>query len=214
MGYRGSVIPRGCSGTRSVGGRPEPSPELAARFRSEAIPLLDHLFSGALRLTHDKQDAEDLVQEAMLNAFAGFHTFREGTNLKAWLYRILRNTWISQYRKRQRRPDEVSVGHMTDRLLGDEVRRNTSSLRSAELAVLESLPDKEIVDALMALRDEQRLTIYLADVEGFSYKEIACITDVSIGTVMSRLHRGRQRLRTVLLEVATRHGFATEPILG
>jgi RNA polymerase sigma-70 factor, ECF subfamily len=207
-------MPRACSGTpggRAAGSRPDPSPELAARFRHDAIPLLDQIFSGAMRLTNNRQDAEDLLQETMLSAFTGFHTFHEGTNLKAWLYRILHNTWINQYRKRQRRPNEVSVGHMADQQLVGEVLHPTPSLRSAELAVLESLPDKEIVDALMTLRDELRIAIYLAHVEGFSYKEIACITDTSVGTVMSRLHRGRQRLRTALRQVAAERGFSTGP---
>ena len=167
-----------------------------------------------MRLTNNRQDAEDLLQETMLSAFTGFHTFHEGTNLKAWLYRILHNTWINQYRKRQRRPNEVSVGHMADQQLVGDALHPAPSLRSAELAVLESLPDEEIVDALMTLRDELRIAIYLAHVEGFSYKEIACITDTSVGTVMSRLHRGRQRLRIALRQVADERGFATEPTVG
>ena len=168
-------MPRARSGTRGgrpAGSRPEPSPELAARFRHDAIPLLDQIFSGAMRLTNNRQDAEDLLQETMLSAFTGFHTFHEGTNLKAWLYRILHNTWINQYRKRQRRPNEVSVGHMADQQLVGDALHPMPSLRSAELAVLDSLPDKEIVDALMTLRDELRIAIYLAHVEGFSTRRL------------------------------------------
>ena len=181
---------------------------LQARFEREAIPLIDRLSAGALRLTHNKQDAEDLVQETMLRAYAGFHTFREGTNLNAWLFRIMHNNWINQYRKKQRRLAEISVEQISDRHVGAGGRCASGELRSAEVALMESLPDDEIKTALMTLREELRIAVYYADVEGFSYKEIARITDSPVGTVMSRLHRGRQRLRAALRSVANQRGIA------
>lgn len=141
----------------------------------------------------------------MLRAYAGFHTFREGTNLNAWLFRILHNTWITQYRRRQSRVAEVPVEYITDQQMAADVLLSSTSLRSAEVDALEALPDDEVKAALMALREELRIAVYYADVEGFSYKEIADITNVSVGTVMSRLHRGRRRLRAQLRVVALRH---------
>jgi RNA polymerase sigma-70 factor, ECF subfamily len=139
----------------------------------------------------------------MSRAYAGFRSFREGTNLKAWLFRILTNTWINQYRKRQRRPVEYPVELLSDRQLAA-----SSSLRSAEVEALESLPDTEIKSALLTLRDESRLVVYYADVEGFSYKEIAAIMNTPVGTVMSRLHRARTQLRTILITLARERGLA------
>jgi RNA polymerase sigma-70 factor (ECF subfamily) len=176
---------------------------LAVRFERDAIPLIDPLFAAALRMTRDRTDAEDLVQETMSRAYAGFRSFREGTNLKAWLFRILTNTWINQYRKRQRRPVEYPVELLSDRQLAA-----SSSLRSAEVEALESLPDTEIKAALLTLRDESRLVVYYADVEGFSYKEIAAIMNTPVGTVMSRLHRARTQLRTILITLARERGLA------
>jgi RNA polymerase sigma-70 factor, ECF subfamily len=172
---------------------------LAARFQTDAVPLMDQLFGGALRLTRDRQDAEDLVQETMLRAYAGFRTFRAGTNLKAWLFRILNNTWINNYRKRQRRPVEVTVEDIAD--------RSPTGWRSAEIEVLESLPDMEIQAALLALPEEFRMVVYYADVEGFSYAEIADIMNTPVGTVMSRMHRGRKRLRELLFALAVERGL-------
>jgi RNA polymerase sigma-70 factor, ECF subfamily len=174
--------------------RDEPEARLAARFERDAIPLLDRMFTAALRMTRNQHDAEDLVQETMLRAYAHFHTFHEGTNLKAWLYRVLHNTWISQYRKSQRRPDEIMAADVADFQTAAGSRANGS----AEVAALESLPDDEVKSAFMALPEDSRVAVYYADVEGFSYKEIADILNVSVGTVTSRLHRGRQRLRTEL----------------
>jgi RNA polymerase sigma-70 factor (ECF subfamily) len=188
--------------------------ELDARFERDAIPLTDRLFAGALRLTRNKQDAEDLVQETMLRAYAGFHTFREGTNLKAWLYRIMQNTWINQYRKKQSRLAEVSVENITDQHAAADVLFASNRLRSAEVDALESLPDDEIKAALMTLREEIRVAVYYADVEGFSYKEIANITNTPVGTVMSRLHRGRQRLRVALRAVASQRGMTSAGTWG
>lgn len=184
--------------------------ELAARFERDVLPLLDRLFGAAVRLTGNRQDAEDLVQESMLRAYSGFHTFRPGTNLTAWLYRIMHNTWIGQYRKRRRRPAEVSMEGVTDQHLAVEALRSRYSLQSAEVLVLEALPDEEIKSALMALREQYRITVYYADVQGMSCKEIAAITDASMGTVMSRLHRARVQLRISLRDVAHRRRPLTE----
>jgi len=178
------------------------STSLSQRFEREVIPLLDPLFGGAMRLTGNRPDAEDLLQETMLHAYRGFHSFRDGTNLKAWLFRILHNTWINQYRKKARRPVEVLIEKYEDRAPTSDALGASAALRSAEVAVLENLPNREIVDALMSLPEAQRIAVYYADVEGLSYKEIAAIMDTSVGTVMSRLHRGRQRLRRALADLA------------
>lgn len=180
------------------------STDLTRRFEREVLPLLDPLFGGAMRLTGNKQDAEDLLQETMLHAYAGFHGFREGSNLKAWLYRIMHNTWINHYRKKTRRPVEVSFEKYVERV---PTTGTPAALRSAEVAVLERLPNRQIVDALMNLPEAQRIAIYYADVEGLSYKAIASIMDTSVGTVMSRLHRGRQRLRAALADLASRPAY-------
>jgi RNA polymerase sigma-70 factor (ECF subfamily) len=182
----------------------------ASRFERDVLPLANQLFVAALRLTHNRQDAEDLVQETMLHAYAGFGSFRDGTSIKAWLYRILRNTWIDQYRRRRSRPDEISVECISDLQLAAVILRASNASRSAEDSALESTTDEEVATALAALREEVRATVYYADVLEFSCKEIAAITNCPIGTVMSRLHRGRKRLRTSLIGAAARRGFAPE----
>jgi RNA polymerase sigma-70 factor (ECF subfamily) len=187
---------------------------LTARFQRDAIPLMDQLFAGALGMTHNRHDAEDLVQDTMLRAYAGFRSFRDGSNLKAWLYRILTNTWISNYRKKQRRPAEYLVGEITDRHLAVYAANAPTGLRSAEVEALESSPDPEIKAALDTLQEDFRSTLYLADVEGFSYKEIAEIMDTPVGTVMSRHYRGRKQLRALLLTLATQPGLVREPLAG
>ena len=183
--------------------------DLAARFEGDVIPLIDRLFTAALRLTRCSQDAEDLVQETMLRAFASFDSFQEDTNLKAWLYRVMHNTWIDQHRKKQRRLVEIPVENEYQLAAA---AHSTTFMRSAEVAALESLPDYEIQEALMSLREGIRMVVYYADVEGFSYKEIASIVNIPFGTVVSRLRRGRRQLRTALHALAVQRGLVpTQP---
>jgi RNA polymerase sigma-70 factor (ECF subfamily) len=184
-----------------------------ARFAELATPYMDALYSAALRMTRNPADAEDLVQEAFLRAYRGFGGFEEGTNLKAWLYKILTNTFINTYRAKKRRPeqtefDDVEEFSLYSRLGGLEA---AEAGRTPESEVLDAMPDEAVKEALESLPEQFRMAVLLADVEGFSYKEIADITDVPIGTVMSRLHRGRKQLQRRLWEYARERGLLPEP---
>jgi RNA polymerase sigma-70 factor, ECF subfamily len=183
--------------------------DLETRFEAEALPLLSGMYSAALRLTRNASDAEDLLQETFLRAYRGFHQFQEGTNLKAWLYRILMNTFINSYRKKQREPRTISDDEVEDWYLYSRMA-DEGLEPSAETSVIESLPDEDVQEALQSLPEQFRVAVLLADVEGFSYKEIAEITDVPIGTVMSRLHRGRKALEKRLWDVVRERGLVRD----
>ena len=181
-------------------------------FERDAMQYTRQLYSAAMRMTRNPSDAEDLVQETFLKAYRAYHTFEEGTNLKAWLYRILTNTYINKYRKEARRPSEVDLGSVEDlylyRRIGSE--ESAEAARTTEDRVLDGLVESDIKKAVEDLPENFRLPVLLADLEGFSYKEIAEILDVPIGTVMSRLHRGRKAMQKSLWEFAVKRGLVPE----
>jgi RNA polymerase sigma-70 factor, ECF subfamily len=178
------------------------------RFQADALPLLDSLYGAALRMTRNPQDAEDLVQETMLRAYRAFDRFEAGTNLKAWLFRILTNAYINTYRKRQREPQKVSADEVEEFDLYQELKSHDTQFEATpESIVLDSLVDSDIIDAIEDLPEQFRLAVVLSDIEGFSYAEMAEIMDVPMGTVMSRLHRGRKALQKRLWELARDRGI-------
>lgn len=194
---------------QSTSSHPEMSAEQKARFEREAMQYVDQLYAAALRMARNPQDAEDLVQEAYMKAFAAFHQYKPGTNLKAWLYRILTNTYINAYRKRQREPYQANTDTVEDWQLAQAGSHDSRGLPSAESEALARLPDSDIKEALQSIPEDFRMAVYYSDVEGFSYKEISDIMDTPIGTVMSRLHRGRKLLRDKLTDYAAERGIKT-----
>jgi RNA polymerase sigma-70 factor (ECF subfamily) len=184
-----------------------------ASFAELAMPFAPQLYSAALRMTRNAADAEDLVQETYFKAYRSFNTFDEGTNLRAWLFRILTNTYINSYRSRQRRPDERQLDDVEDLYLYRRIGvvEEAMAARSAEDELMDLFTDDQVKAALDSLPDQFRMAVYLADVEGFSYKEIADILDIPIGTVMSRLHRGRKAMQKELYRYAMEHGLV-EPV--
>ena len=202
------LSPRRPTGVDAGSGRRHGKPEeRRVRFERDAMQYVDQLYSAAMRMARNPADAEDLVQEAYTKAFSAFHQYKPGTNLKAWLYRILTNTYINLYRKRQREPLQSNSDTIEDWQLARAESHTSSGLRSAEAEALDHLPDSDVKRALQAIPEEFRLAVYFADVEGFAYKEISDIMNTPIGTVMSRLHRGRKMLRDMLADYAAERGF-------
>jgi RNA polymerase sigma-70 factor (ECF subfamily) len=184
----------------------ESAADRTTRFERDALIFMDQLYSAALRYTKNPEDARDLVQDTYLKAFSSFHQFEEGTNLRAWLYRVLTTTFINSYRKGQRQP-QLSNGELEDWQVADAQSHTSDQGKSAEVEALENLPDSDIKRALQEIPEDFRIAVYLADVEGFSYREIADIVGVPSGTVMSRLHRGRKLLREKLATYAADLGY-------
>ena len=187
-----------------------PVVDVRTLFEAQAIPFMDQLYAAGLRMTRNPADAADLVQETFVKAFAAFAQFQQGTNLKAWLYRILTNTFINNYRKKQRDPYQGTIDELEDwQLGGAQSVTQGRSTRSAEAEAIDHLPDSAVKDALQGIPEDFRMAVYFADVEGFSYQEIADIMKTPVGTVMSRLHRGRRMLRDLLSEYALERGIDT-----
>lgn len=185
--------------------------ELRSLFETQALPFMDQLYGAAMRMTRNPADASDLVQETFVKAYAAFRQFRQGTNLKAWLYRILTNTFINTYRKNQRNPYQGTIDELEDwQLGGAESVTQSVSARSAEADAIDHLPSSAVKDALQSIPEDFRMAVYFADVEGFSYQEIADIMKTPVGTVMSRLHRGRRLLRGLLADHARETGIVPD----
>lgn len=185
--------------------------ESGDEFFNEALTHVDSLYRTALRLTRNPDDAQDLVQETYLKAHRFRDSFTPGTNLRAWLFRILTNTFINEYRRRSRQPDTTDLGDMEDYYLFNRVREAGEDIGTdPEQTVMRMFMDDEVRNALEELPDHYRIPVILADVEGFSYKEIADITNTQIGTVMSRLHRGRRQLQQKLWQYAQSRGYSTQ----
>lgn len=176
----------------------ETDQERAKRFEKDALPYLDQLYGAALRMTRNPADAEDLVQDTFMKAFTSFNQFAKGTNLKAWLYRILTSLYINSYRKKQREPQQTNTDEVEEWQMAQAALHSGQGMQSAENQALDLIADEEIKAILMQLHPDRRLVVYLADVEGFAYKEIAEILDIPLGTVMSRLHRGRAQIKGLL----------------
>ena len=191
----------------------EPAPQELSQddrdrlFAEQAIPLIDQLFGAALGMTRNRADAEDLVQETFMKAYTKFHQYQQGTNIKAWLYRILTNTYITHYRKAQRSPKRSGGEEVEDWQLAAAASHEEKGLVSAEAEALDNIPSSQLRTALESLSEDQRVVVLLSDVEGFAYKEIADMLDIPIGTVMSRLHRGRKNLREGLSALAAEYGI-------
>jgi RNA polymerase sigma-70 factor (ECF subfamily) len=184
-----------------------------ADFADLAMPYMSALYAAAMRMTRNPTDAEDLVQETYLRAYRGFGGFREGTNLKAWLYKILTNTYINIYRAKKRRPDQVELDDMPDFALYRQIGglEAVSANATPETEVLAGIPDAEVKEALESIPEQFRIAVILCDIEEFSYKEIAEILDIPIGTVMSRIHRGRKLLQKRLWDYAAERGLVPPP---
>jgi RNA polymerase sigma-70 factor, ECF subfamily len=192
---------------------PDDSVDKRRLFEEQALPYMDQLYAAAMRLTRNPTDAADLVQETYVKAFQAFEQFTQGTNLKAWLYRIQTNTFINQYRKNQRNPYQGTIDDLEDwQLGGAESVTQSMTTRSAEAEALDHLPDSAVKDALQSIPEDFRMAVYFADVEGFSYQEIADIMKTPVGTVMSRLHRGRRMLRERLADYARERGIVAAPV--
>lgn len=190
----------------------EDTRELREHFTAQAMQYVDQLYGAALRMSRNPADAEDLVQETYMKAFVSYHQFTEGTNLKAWLHRILTNTYINLYRKRQREPQQAYTEQVEDWQLAQAGNHDSVGLRSAEVEALSALPGTEVRKALYELPEDFRMAVYYSDVEGFAYKDIAEIMGIPLGTVMSRLHRGRRMLREKLLDYARENGLRPSTI--
>jgi RNA polymerase sigma-70 factor, ECF subfamily len=188
--------------------------DVRALFEEQALQYMDQLYAAAMRMTRNPADAADLVQETFVKAYQAFGQFQQGTNLKAWLYRIQTNTFINNYRKKQRDPYQGTIDDLEDWRLGNAQSATATTTRSAEVEAIDHLPDSAVKDALQSIPEDFRLAVYFADVEGFSYQEIADIMKTPVGTVMSRLHRGRRLLRDLLADYARERGINPAPVTG